>query len=710
MSTFIEAIQAAGYSPPNDIIWDGALHRFASDCQRKYSKDAWYVAFDDAKGKAGCFGSWRDGRRETWTNGTGRKVSEQEHRYIEEQERAKKEELVKKRTQAALRAKRNYDAAQPASADTPYLQRKGISVPEGIRYISDIPFASFGFSKQGNFTGMLCPLYNAKGILRSLQLINDDPREIKLFMKDADKQGCFHVLGGDLDSACIIVLAEGLATAQSVHQATGYCVVMCADAGNIPIVAARIHKRNPTADFVIAADDDEAGRKAADTVIRQFRASVFYPGSGYNDFNDLHVGAGIDAVRQVFIPAEAIDNEDWRADLITRTKDGGETVIQCRTHNLILILDHAKEFKGRIRLNEMSSQIAIDGVDMDETAPVNIKAQMEKSWINDKISTNEVIEALGVVSKKSPFHPVREYLNSLTWDGVERIPHFFSDHFGCQRDEYHIAVALSLFLSAVARIYKPGAKVDTMVILQSAQGRGKTKLWLALFGKWCVEVTSNLNDKDFFSGLRGVWCADFGELDQFSKAEHTRIKQVITQTDDHYRPHYGRQHQKYPRQCIFVGGTNKDDWNTDPTGARRFLPVRVDQDIDVIAIEAVRDQLFAEAVERFNRGETWWHIPFASDHQEASYVGDTWESYISKWLDKQYHGSDYAVTTSEILEHALHIESGRHTRSDQTRVGNVLGRMGWQVKQLRRFGIRVRVYAPSDKWIAEWKEARLISP
>jgi putative DNA primase/helicase len=323
----------------------------------------------------------------------------------------------------------------------------------------------------------------------------------------------------------------------------------------------------------------------------------------------------------------------------------------------------------------------------------------------EKIPTGDIVEAMTVVAHQHPFHPIQDYLDSLKWDGIERIPDFCSDFFGSAKDPYHIAVGKSFFVSSVARIYKPGAKVDTMVILQSPQGMRKTATWQALFGEFCSEVTSSLNDKDFFSGLRGVWCADFGELDQFSKAEVTRIKQVITQTFDHYRPHYGRQHQRFPRQCVFVGGTNQDNWQTDATGARRYLPVDVKHVIDVEAIAAIRDQLWAEAVARFRRGETWWHIPDAPEHQEKSYVGDTWEEIIGQWLREEYMkpqipDETFAFLLGSVLNNALKIDPGKQTKSDQTRAGNAMRRLGWSSRQTMIAGQRVRVYYPSPDWIA----------
>ncbi|MGQ9814239.1 MAG: VapE domain-containing protein, partial [Candidatus Roseilinea sp.] len=571
--TLYDAIIAAGYAPPEIIHWDGKLHRFATSAEKPYSKDGWYVAHDDAQGKAAAFGSWRDGASYTWSNGTGRRLTEEEKAAIEAQKKRALAEDKKRRNQAALRARRIYDELSSEVTSSPYLERKGIQCPEGVRAVHGVPCQAFGFAGDWLVNGLIVPMRDRSGKIKNLQLILDEGR--KLFMKDAQAASCFHMIG-NIEGAARILVGEGLATVQSAHEATGCPALVAFSAGNLPDVTEIARDINATAEIIILGDDDEAGRMKAAEAAHRARGRAVFPGHGCNDFNDLHTTHGLEAVKRAILdaPATQAEHEDieWRADLIVKHKDDGSQVIPCRVHNLILILSHAPEFKGRVAFNEFTMQVAIDGKDLDDIGPVKIKAQLEKEWIKEKVPTSDVVEALAVVAAQRPFHPIREYLTSLTWDGVERIPDFFPDFFGCPKDEYHIAVAHSLFLSSVARIFKPGAKVDTMVILQSDQGMGKTRTWPALFGeKWCAEVTSSLNDKDFFSGLRGVWCADFGELDQFTKAEVTRIKQVLTQTFDYYRPHYGRQHQRFPRQCIFVGGTNQDNWQKDATGARRYL-------------------------------------------------------------------------------------------------------------------------------------------
>lgn len=200
-----------------------------------------------------------------------------------------------------------------------------------------------------------------------------------------------------------------------------------------------------------------------------------------------------------------------------------------------MILTHAPEFSGRITFDEFARSVAVDGTPITDGSPIRIKAQPERDWIQDKIPTTDVHEALTVVAESAAIHPVRSYLQSLKWDSILRIDSFFEDHLDCLRDPYHMAVARYLFLSAVSRILRPGCKADMMVILESSQGQGKSSLWQTLAGeRWYADITASINNKDFLTGLRGVWFADLGELDQFSRAESSRIKQVISIGTDHY--------------------------------------------------------------------------------------------------------------------------------------------------------------------------------
>lgn len=381
-------------------------------------------------------------------------------------------------------------------------------------------------------------------------------------------------------------------------------------------------------------------------------------------------------------------NEAWKAKLISRLGKNGEPVYLCRVHNLMLILDHDSYWAGRLRFDEFRNGIVDRGDEWTDAALIELKAWLESTWIEGEVKTSVVREAVEGVAARHSFHPVREWLAGLHWDGTERIPTLFSDHCGAVQTPYTAAVSRSLFVSAVARALKPGCKVDTMVVFEGAQGIGKSKLVQAIFGpQWHCDITQEPGTLDFYQNLRGKWVGEFSELSAMGKADQNKVKQALTQTQDTYRASYGHYSRTYPRQFIFVGNTNKTEYLADETGARRYLPIECTE-INPDAVEAVRDQLWAEAGHRFLAGETWWEIPDSEREQERRYQTDSWQEIIQPWLTGKQK-----VLISEVLSDALLIKAERHDRSAQTRVGNILRRLKWKPHQ-EPGGDRRRFYFP----------------
>lgn len=611
--------------------------------------------------------------------------------------RRQKEETERLYKLASLRALRIYENAQDAPASSAYFRRKGISPPQGVKHIDGLTSRAFGFDpdkSEWTIHGLLVPIIDRTGTIISLQLIPDAPDGRKLFMPGGKTGGGFHVLG-QVSGAATVLIAEGLATGQSLRQATGVVVVVAFSASNLPSVARTVRSVAAAATIIICGDDDAAGRKYAAIAAKEANARVIFPGQGVNDFNDLHQAHGIDAVRTAVLGEDVAaveDNEDWRAELIIKHKDDGTQAIPCRVHNLILILQYAPEFRGRIRYNEFSQTPEADGKEIDDGALARIKAQLERNWITEKVQTGELMEAVNGIRDRCSYHPVRDYLDSLSWDGIERIDDFFSDHLGTPKDPYHIGVSRAFFVSASARIYEPGFKVDLMAIVEGLQGIGKSSMWETLGGEWYADITDDINSKDFQAGLQGVWIADLGELDQFSRAESSRIKSIITIRKDRLRRPYARFHESLSRQAVLVGGSNRSDWINDPTGGRRFLPVSVRVDkIDIKAIANARDQLWAEAVHRYKSGDKgWWDVPDAQEHQQARFNEDPWQQPIEHWLITQFG----PLTASDILSDCIKIEVGRQTRSDWTRVGMVMLRIhGWERKNVWLPDVRKQKWA-----------------
>ena len=237
----------------------------------------------------------------------------------------------------------------------------------------------------------------------------------------------------------------------------------------------------------------------------------------------------------------------------------------------------------------------------------------------------------------------------------------------------------------------PGAKVDHVLVLQGPQGIGKSRALRALVPdpSWFTDEIGYDLGKDSAERLRGKWIIELSELDALSKAEATRIKAFLTREADRYRPAYARHARDFPRQCVFAGTTNVDTFIRDPTGGRRFWPTRVGR-IDVSSLVAVRDQLWAEALVRYERGEGWHLTPaveaIASEEQGQRMQVDPWAEQLAPWLMTQNE-----VTIETCLAH-LNVAGERRTQTDANRVAVVLQGAGFVRRQLRREGKQVWLY------------------
>lgn len=291
-------------------------------------------------------------------------------------------------------------------------------------------------------------------------------------------------------------------------------------------------------------------------------------------------------------------------------------------------------------------------------------------------------ESIIIVARENSIHPVRDYLNSLKWDGKERLKNWLTTSAGVAENAYTVCVGIKTLVGAVARVFVPGIKFDYMLILEGPQGIGKSTLVKILSGDWYTAVSLTDTDKDTIDAMLGAWVIENEEMVCFTKQEIERVKAFLSRSTDRVRLSYGRRSQDFPRQSIFMGTMNPagdTDYLRDPTGNRRFWPVLCTKKIDQVWLRENRDQLFAEAVVRFKAGEKLWiDDPEAEEimenEQDVRQSKDIWTEPIYAFIkDKEDE-----VTATEILNHCLHIEVGRMTKSDQTRVGIIMKHLGWE--------------------------------
>jgi predicted P-loop ATPase len=303
-----------------------------------------------------------------------------------------------------------------------------------------------------------------------------------------------------------------------------------------------------------------------------------------------------------------------------------------------------------------------------------------------RIGREIVGQAVEMFARERSFHPIRDWLDTLKWDGVRRIHRWLFSYFGAEAEDdnaiaYVEAIGRMFLIAMVARIFRPGCQADYMLVLEGDQGILKSSACRALAGDWFSDgLPENIHSKDARQHLRGKWLIEVSELAAFSKAETEALKAFITRREERYRPPFGRHDVAEKRQCLFVGTTNQDAYIKDPTGGRRYWPVKCTT-IDRDGVEAVREQLFAEAVAAFRGGERHWpnaedERQFFKPQQERRQEDDPWWQSISEWLDG---GNVNQTTVTAVALGALHFpDVSRVSSVEQRRIANILNELGWR--------------------------------
>lgn len=363
--------------------------------------------------------------------------------------------------------------------------------------------------------------------------------------------------------------------------------------------------------------------------------------------------------------------------------------------NLELILLNDPRWQGVLGYCEFSYRIVFRKAPPIASAPGAFELQdadiaRMRVWVHREYprmvppARGELADAITTVAQANRFHPVREYLQALRWDGVPRLATWLQRVYSAAGPEAYLgAVGTKFLIGAVARVMQPGCKMDTMMILEGDQGINKSTSLKVLFGDWFSDAPIPLGDKDSYLLLQGVWGYELAELDALNKTESTTAKAFLSQAKDRFRPPYGTTLQDYPRQTVALGTTNQDEYLKDYSGNRRYWPVMA-VGVDIDWLKAHRDQLWAEALVLFRDGATWWvdtgdEKLLFDDEQENRLQRDAWEEPIKEWLARQTVNE---FTYADILTQALNIDVGHIQRAHQNRLAPIMKHLGW--KKARR--------------------------
>ena len=322
-------------------------------------------------------------------------------------------------------------------------------------------------------------------------------------------------------------------------------------------------------------------------------------------------------------------------------------------------------------------------------------AQQNPDW-NFTPSSDMVAEAIEVLARANAFHPVREYLRGLQWDGTKRLNGWLASYLGVTLTPYTARVARWWLMGAVKRVLVPGFKFDYCLVLEGAQGKGKSTALSIIGGAWFGDTDLDLTHKDAMSALRGKWVYEIAEMGALVRSEEKRQKSFLSRTIDEYRPVYGRREIKAPRQVVFGGSTNEFEWNKDPSGGRRFWPVECVGEFKLDDLRAARDQLFAEALAAVDAGETCY--PTGDEQREIfdpeQLKVEQQDSLVDAVHDWVY-GRTALFSMFDVVADCLKLDASKMTRDLQTRLGTALRKLGCKRVERRNGMIRFWYEPPS---------------
>lgn len=304
------------------------------------------------------------------------------------------------------------------------------------------------------------------------------------------------------------------------------------------------------------------------------------------------------------------DDTEWMKQLDYNRKG----VIQSTAKNIICILENDPKLKGHLWHDLFTGfDLVKGGLPWDRQAKqwgnrddANLRIYMEENY--EITGKDKIKDAKDAVLTRHRVHPIRDYLNSLQWDGVPRLDRLIIDYVGAEDTDLNRAMTRKHFTAAVSRIMQPGCKYDYCLIMAGPEGVGKSTMLSIMAGEWFNDSITTTEGKEGMEQLRRAWIIELAELSSIKRSDVEQVKNYITRRDDIYRAAYGTVVEKHPRQCVFCGTTNEQYFLKGDTGNRRFWVIAVNPELRKYtewqdAIRADRDQLWAEAVQLWRNGE-----------------------------------------------------------------------------------------------------------
>lgn len=366
----------------------------------------------------------------------------------------------------------------------------------------------------------------------------------------------------------------------------------------------------------------------------------------------------------------------WRSRLQENGRGGSKKNVT----NLMLYLSGLKEFGKNIRWNELAHRVEWNGLPLDPSDLIEMRLIMEQQTPSFEPPVSDLLDTIIHYSKVNSYHPIRDYLDGLKWDGVKRIDRWMQVCLGSPDTPFNRIVGRKTLVAACARAHKPGCKVDTVLVLEGPQGIKKSSAIEALFGEDFTAESVNLFDQHnkMVMSMMGAWVVELAEFIAIAKRDQNTVKGMLSMRSDRVVLPYAKIASDHPRQCVFFGTINPGEsgYLTDTTGNRRYWPVEVAK-ADLGAIIKCRDQMWAEANAAYKAGEIWWlesdeenSLAQAQVTQREEY--DVWDEI----LEAKLYGVE--TTTAGAALQAIGVPNERMDKRALNRIGSCLRRLGFK--------------------------------
>lgn len=395
----------------------------------------------------------------------------------------------------------------------------------------------------------------------------------------------------------------------------------------------------------------------------------------------------------------------WKGQLQQSAKGPRKTMT-----NLMIYLRNIPDFRDTIRWNEMAQRAEWGGDPIDDSSLVDIRLILEKNGFEPTVG--DVMPAVIRHAKDNAYHPIRDYLQGLEWDGEKRIGKWLTTYMGAPDSHFVSKAGKKTLIAAVARAMQPGCKVDTVLVLEGQQGIRKSTAIAKLFGEDYTAESVNLFDQHnkMVMAMMGAWVVELAEFVAIQRSHKNTVKGMLSMKSDRVVLPYAKMATDHPRQCIFFGTINPGEtgYLTDGTGNRRYWPVPV-MHADIEGIERDRDQLWAEAFSEYQWDEPWWftddedHFVTEETGQREEY--DIWDEVLEERIrrkEAELNGPIGDLTLAYALE-LIGVPTDRMGNRERDRAAASLRRLGFTSvpRSIRNeeTGKRqsVRVYRRSDE-------------